>query len=77
MLERHIQTTKLGPYKNNVGLKLYPYDGGRVVCATDSLRSSPYSSRELLSEVFIFEKSVNFIILFKKLNFRIYLISMY
>lgn len=46
-------------YKNNAGFKLFSYEGERITYPNEALRIYPYSNSELVSDVFIFESSVN------------------
>ena len=57
-MDRHISETNNTKFKNNAGFQLFSYEGERIIYPKDSLRNFPYSSRELLSDVFIFESSV-------------------
>lgn len=56
-LQRHMKsfyTDKDGRY---LSFKLFSYEGNRIIYPDDNLRSFSYSTRELCSDVFIFENS--------------------
>jgi hypothetical protein len=55
MLRRHCRTfTKVS---NTLQFKLFTFDGHRVVYPSESLRNSLPQTREVMSDVFIFENS--------------------
>ena len=53
-LDRHISDLAR---KNNAGFMLFSYEGERVSNPKEVIRACPYSERELLTDVFIFEAS--------------------
>jgi len=57
-VERHLRSYEEQPNSPKVGVKLFRYNGYRVIMPGDSVRTVPYTKRELLSDVFVFEQSV-------------------
>lgn len=53
-VDRHVDSFRTG---QSIVLKLFEYDGVRVLDPRNSIRSFESAERELLSDVFIFEKS--------------------
>ena len=56
MLQKHTGKFEIG--KNRIAFMLYNYDGYRIIYPINALREHKYSSREVFSDVFIFENSV-------------------
>jgi len=59
LLERHILETNSNKFHNTIGFLLFPYEGERTLYPKDPLKKSTYSSREIFSDVLIFEASEN------------------
>jgi hypothetical protein len=57
MLRRHVRDFTAA---NKVHFKLFTFDGQRIVYPIESLRNSLPNTREILSDVFIFENSVEY-----------------
>lgn len=57
MLRRHVKDFSA---PNKVHFKLFTFDGQRIVYPIESLRNSLPNTREILSDVFIFENSVEY-----------------
>ena len=51
-LDRHIKSLN---DNNSSGFMLFSYEGARVFNPKEAIRVCPYSERELLTDVFIFE----------------------
>ena len=56
MLQKHV--TEFEPNQSRIAFMLFNYDGYRIVYPISALREHKYSSREVFSDVFIFENSV-------------------
>lgn len=73
-LERHISnTTAHKGYKNTAGFLLFPYQGERTIFPKDPLKKTAYSANELITDVFIFEKSLQedlYVLVVLKGNFQ-------
>ena len=57
MLRKHVKDYSC---KNAISFKLFTFDGHRIVYPMESLRTFAYTSREICSDVFIFENSVEY-----------------
>lgn len=58
-LERHISnTTNYRGYKNTAGFLLFPYQGERTIFPKEPLKKTAYSANELITDVFIFDESL-------------------
>ena len=57
MLRKHVKDYSV---KNAISFKLFTFDGHRIVYPMESLRSFSYTSREICSDVFIFETSIEY-----------------
>ena len=53
-LDRHVSDLNK---KNNASFMLFSYEGDRITNPKEVIRACPYSERELLTDVFIFEAS--------------------
>lgn len=56
-VDKHVK--RLGQDTEHITYQLFSFNGDRIIYPIDSLRSHPYYNREILSDVFIFEASVN------------------
>lgn len=54
MLRRHVKDYA---QRNTISFKLFTFDGHRIVYPLESLRNFQYPTREICSDVFIFENS--------------------
>ena len=57
MLRRHVKDYS---QRNTISFKLFTYDGHRIVYPLETLRTFQYPTREICSDVFIFENSVEY-----------------
>lgn len=54
MLRKHVKSFQV---PNKIQFKLFTFDGQRIVYPNETLRNSLPNSREIMSDVFIFENS--------------------